>query len=290
MARKPTKPVVIQVPLELLASQEEAADRINNRINKGREFLNSPIQSSDQLAAIEREYAKWSDFNKELLRRLFTNDSLSEEYNRTMGPISVGFGRIPSLGEEIRDFMEKVNRKIHKLESINERLELIPCSQDFRATKPREVRQTAADKVFIVHGHDEGACEATARFIEKLNLSPIILHEQVNGGRTIFEKLEHHSDVNFAVVLLTPDDVGGSATEKGSLNPRARQNVILELGYFVGKLGRAHVCALHKGPIELPSDIVGVVYVDMDKAGAWRLLLARELRGAGFDVDLNLAL
>lgn len=290
MTRKPTKPVEIQVPLELLVSQEEAADRINDRINKGREFLNSAIQTSDQLAAIEREYAKWSDFNKELLKRLFTNDSLSQEYIRATGPLNIGFGRITALWEEVRNFKEKVNQKIHKLESINERLELIPCSQDVLTTKPREVRQTAANKVFIVHGHDEGARETTARFIEKLNLTPVILHEQANGGRTVFEKLEHHSDVDFAVVLLTPDDIGGSAAEKDKVNPRARQNVILELGYFVGKLGRDHVCALHKGPIELPSDIVGVVYVEMDKAGAWRLLLARELRGAEFDVDLNLAI
>jgi predicted nucleotide-binding protein len=144
--------------------------------------------------------------------------------------------------------------------------------------------------VFVVHGHDEAARELTARFLEKLGTQPIILHEQPNEGRTIIEKLEHNAQVAFAVVLLTPDDVGAVATTADRLNQRARQNVILELGYFVGKLGRNRVCALHKGSIALPSDILGVAYVPMDESGGWKLLLAKELRAAGFDVDLNRAI
>ena len=105
-------------------------------------------------------------------------------------------------------------------------------------------------------------------------------------GRTIIEKLEGHSSVGFAVVLLTPDDVGRSA-ETEHLRPRARQNVILELGFFCGTLGRSHVCALHKGDLELPSDFEGVIYVRFDDGDAWRLSLARELKAAGLPVDLN---
>jgi predicted nucleotide-binding protein len=97
--------------------------------------------------------------------------------------------------------------------------------------------------------------ESVARFLEKLDLRPIILHEQPNKGRTVIEKFEAHSDVGFAVVLLTPDDVGGLASSPDKLSRRARQNVILELGYFIGKLGRAKVCALYKEGVEIPSDI-----------------------------------
>jgi predicted nucleotide-binding protein len=89
---------------------------------------------------------------------------------------------------------------------------------------------------------------------------------------------------------LTPDDVGAAATATQDLRPRARQNVVLELGHFVGKLGRSRVCALHKGRLELPSDVLGVVYMPLDDHGAWRLLLAKELREVGFQVDLNVAL
>ncbi len=145
----------------------------------------------------------------------------------------------------------------------------------------------SGSKVFLVHGHDESARESVARFLEKLRLEPIILHEQPSGGQTIIEKVERYAEVAFALVLLTPDDVGAVCSKKQDLQPRARQNVILELGYFLGRLGRAHVAALVKGQLEKPSDYDGVVYIDMDLAGAWKLHLARELKTAGLNVDLN---
>lgn len=163
------------------------------------------------------------------------------------------------------------------------------------STKPQTIYQVSqslesrvSKKVFVVHGHDEAAKESTARFLEKLDLEPIILHEQASGGRTIIEKFEKYSsDVGFAVVLLTPDDHCASKTESAGLQPRARQNVVLELGYFLGRLTRNRVCALHKGGIELPSDIQGVIYVEMDDAGAWRTKLAQELVHAKCPINLQ---
>jgi predicted nucleotide-binding protein len=95
--------------------------------------------------------------------------------------------------------------------------------------------------------------------------------------------------VGFAVVLLTPDDVGRSVKEE-QLKPRARQNVLLELGYFISHLGRAKVCALKRGEVDIPSDFAGVVWEKMDDGNGWKLSLARELKAAGHDVDLNKAL
>ena len=142
--------------------------------------------------------------------------------------------------------------------------------------------------VFIVHGHDTLAKLELARTLEKLKLSPIVLHEQVNEGRTIIEKFERDaSRVSFAVVLLTPDDNGYPNGKPLEIKPRARQNVILELGYFTGVLGRHRVCVLHKGNVEVPSDYLGVVNVTMDEAGAWKFSLAKELKQAGLLVDLN---
>lgn len=142
-------------------------------------------------------------------------------------------------------------------------------------------------KVFIVHGHDDPSKESTARFLERLGLQAIILHEQPSAGRTIIEKFETYSeDIAFAVVLLTPDDRGGEAAEKSSLNPRARQNVIMELGYFIGRLGRTRVCAIHKGGVELPSDYQGVLYIEMDASGAWKTKLAQELVQAKVPIEL----
>ena len=140
-------------------------------------------------------------------------------------------------------------------------------------------------KVFVVHGHDDGARETVARFLERIGLEAIILHEQANQGRTILEKVIAHGDVGFAVVLLTPDDEGCAIGGKPA--PRARQNVLLELGYFIGRLGREKVCALKRGEVEIPSDFAGVVWEAMDHGNGWKQSLARELQAAGHVIDWN---
>src|SRR6185503_1251434 len=143
-------------------------------------------------------------------------------------------------------------------------------------------------RVFVVHGHDNEAKESAARFLERLELQPIVLHEQASSGRTVIEKFESYSDdIAFAVVLLTPDDVGAASVSREDLRPRARQNVIMELGYFLGRLGRTRVCALYKGGVELPSDYQGVLYIDMDSSGAWKTKLAQELVQAKLTINLN---
>jgi len=159
---------------------------------------------------------------------------------------------------------------------------LLPIYGSVSIEEPAEAI-APSKKVFIVHGHAEAAREAVARFLEQLGLKPIILHEHPNQGRTVIEKFEAHADVGFAVVLLTPDDEGGRPG--GEQRPRARQNVILELGYFIGRLGRGQVCALKAGNLELPSDILGIAWTALDPAGAWRQQLAKELDAAGYRVD-----
>ena len=135
-------------------------------------------------------------------------------------------------------------------------------------------------KVFVVHGHDSGTKETVARHLERLGLEAVILHEKASEGRTVIEKLEAHSGVGFAVVLLTPDDLGAAKDVADKLKPRARQNVVLELGYFCGKLSRSRVCALYVPGVEIPSDFQGVIYVEFDEKGAWRVQLAQELSNA----------
>jgi len=145
----------------------------------------------------------------------------------------------------------------------------------------------ALNRVFVVHGHDEAALHGLARFLEKLGLEAIVLREQPDQGRTIIEKFEASAaEVGFAVVLLTPDDLGGSEKSE-TFDPRARQNVVFELGYFAGKLGRGRVCLLRKGQVEIPSDLYGVIYTDMDSADGWQTKLVRELKAAKLEFDAN---
>ena len=146
------------------------------------------------------------------------------------------------------------------------------------------------NRVFIVHGHDESIIQNCARFLEKLDLTITILREQPNKGRTIIEKFIDYSDVGFAVVLLTGDDRGGAIdTEYEDQQRRARQNVILELGFFLGTLGRERVCVLYQEGVEIPSDYDGVLYIPLDTRQAWKLDLAKEMKAAGLPVNLNKA-
>lgn len=142
------------------------------------------------------------------------------------------------------------------------------------------------NKVFIVHGHDDAMKQTIARYLEKLKLDPIILGEQPSGGvKSILEKIEEYSDVNYAVVLLSPCDEGHEKGQK-NLTPRARQNVIAELGYFIGKLGRNHVSIVKNGELEFPSDFLGNYYIEYSNNN-WGSSLFQELKAAGFIIDAN---
>lgn len=138
-------------------------------------------------------------------------------------------------------------------------------------------------QVFIVHGHDDLAKLEMASFIESLDLEPIILHMMPSSGRTIIEKIEDYSNVGFGIVLYTPCDVGSKV---GALNTayRARQNVVFEHGYLMGKLGRSRVTAVIKDTVEAPNDISGVLYVPFDPQGAWKEQLKKEMSSVGYQV------
>ncbi len=155
--------------------------------------------------------------------------------------------------------------------------------------KPQEKKLSRLG-VFVVHGHDEEMKQAVARVLTLLGLEPVILHERPNQGRTVIEKFSDYANVDFAVVLLSPDDLAKSRSAPDSpLRTRARQNVILELGYFIGKLGREKVVALFREDtqVEMPSDYSGVLFVPYDPGGRWQFDLLRELKASGYEVDAN---
>lgn len=144
------------------------------------------------------------------------------------------------------------------------------------------------NKVFIVHGHDDTMKNDVANYLIKLKLEPVILHEQANLGMTLIEKIEEYSNVGFGIVLYTPCDKGGLATDDiECMKFRARQNVVFEHGYLLGKLGRSRVCALMKGELEYPNDISGLLYIEYQPHGAWQFELAREMKKVGLPMDIN---
>jgi predicted nucleotide-binding protein len=212
----------------------------------------------------------------------------SEYELRSFYPHHFQFGE--SLDERQVHYTDELRKAALQLKALKEVLEervahAVP-SHEPSVSQPSPTSNTG--KVFIVHGHDHGVKEAVARFVENLGLEPIILHEQPNEGRTVIEKFEEHAVADFAIVLFTPDDIGHSTKKPDEAKPRARQNVVLELGYFMGKLSRKRVALLQvSDDIEIPSDYVGVLYLPLDGAGAWKFLLAKEMSAGGMSIDMN---
>jgi predicted nucleotide-binding protein len=282
MATKRTPPKPAEPPS---VTPEQGINLINRQIEAG-------VKLGEWLDIPQDQYGAWINTTENYLVKAFGSGSPNITRFHDVGRMfSYPTNAPDSWWEQYR--RETLHSKIVHLRSY---IELLKTEMEL--THPQNakvltvVSHTALSrKVFLVHGHHEGARETCARFLEKLELQPIILHEQPNKGRTIIEKFTDYSDVGFAVVLLTADDKGGTKnSSEADLQPRARQNVILELGFFLGKLGRARVCALYGSEVELPSDYSGVLFVPLDNNGEWRFKLCREIKAAGIEIDANKAL
>lgn len=266
-----------------LIPTEEALELLQLRLQSAVELVSSGRVSEEQLT-------RWRSLTESTLERIWGEGS------RRVAPVRSGphGPAVYYAGQPPTDWEGKWNP-----DWIREVIPELEAQIDYLRELPKDAQQPAAiatsgvsvpqnNKVFVVHGHNNAARESIATCLRKLDLDPIILHEKANEGKTIIEKLEKHADVGFAVVLLTPDDVGGVYGGKPrEQRPRARQNVLLELGYFMGRLGRSHVCPLRADGVEIPSDALGIVYVPLDSGGAWRFELVKELKAAGYTVDAN---
>ena len=145
-----------------------------------------------------------------------------------------------------------------------------------------EIYRVEGDTVFIIHGHDEQLKTEVQLLLERAGVRNVVLHEQPDKGRTIIDKLvEESQKSNYAIALFSPDD----KLDDGS--NRARQNVILEVGYFMGKLGKERIRLLINGDIEIPSDLQGILYEKYDKKGAWKMKILKELQAIGIFVDFD---
>ena len=210
-----------------------------------------------------KEYCQWKEDVKRFIKLHYPSDFI--EFEKLLKNLAVHDTVIAKL------------IAIKKMEAIN------PITID---SQSNAVKQAKDKKIFIVHGHDDGMKLAVDSFLKQIGLEPVILNNQVSKSQTVIEKLESHSDVGFAVVLLSPCDKG-CTKDSDDFKPRARQNVILELGYFIGHLGRKNVSVLKKSEVEEPSDFTGIIYTPFDEQDGWRFYLAKELKAAGYSFDLN---
>ena len=229
-------------------------------------FLKSPGKFVEIIPSLLSDYSKWN-------ARQSISVPIDDETIKVFGE------DLLNLDYDEQDVIMYFERAGYNLEELLNRETIIAIRRIEPKEEPKKSFQSK--DVFIVHGHDESIKDSVALYVSQLGLTPIILSDKPSGGDTLIEKLEHHSDVRYAIVLLTPDDVGQSRRDNIE-KTRARQNVILELGLFIGLLGRENVCPIVNGVGELPSDFIGVVYVPYDPK--WKLHLVRELVKAGFEI------
>lgn len=239
--------------------------------------------SEHQIASLIKSLKEIEEYDKQLVDRLI--DQLKKYVKIKCGNDSKYLDRIEiiNFNPPIWETHSKSNNKKYWLSGKEELLSLLHIIKG-----ESQISEPVKPQVFIVHGRDDGMKQTVARTIERLDLLPIILHEQNDKGLTIIEKFELNTHyAKYAIILLSPDDEGKILGPDEEVKGRARQNVVFEFGYFVGKIGRENVFVLVKNPneIEIPSDIHGLIYHTFDSQGKWRVELVSELIEAGFSVD-----
>ena len=268
-------------------SKNDAIERIQRQLNEipgikaialARGLPSPGIAMVAAISGIDKEFDRWYRSTRVCISKIFGERSAHyEEF------LSIKFSPefANSSQEQKRDaIIAGLNRVAGVLESMIEEIQNY-CDKE----QPSVVRiesNSQSKQIFVVHGRDKSTKEAASKFLQELDLEPVILDEQASGGATIIEKFERYANVQYALVLLTPDDEGSLRGE--NINPRARQNVIFEMGFFIARLGRERVIVLKRGEIEIPSDYAGVLCIELDDNDEWKKELIKELKNAGCEI------
>ncbi|PHR46720.1 MAG: hypothetical protein COA32_09565 [Fluviicola sp.] len=278
-------------PTELIISVDDFKKELQSRIKLGEKILAAQVRSESEFSQNREDYNLWDDYNSEYLKQSFNNEHNEYRDRYDKCTMFIGFTkRAQTPNSKLINFKEAVKNKVSNLKKLLAKSDLlkssVPSAKPKTKSKGTSKEISNKNKIFIVHGHDERTKLNVARTLEKLDLDPIILAEQPNEGQTIIEKFELHADVGFAIILLTADDLGRVKSEEED-KYRARQNVLLEMGYFIGRLGRNRVFPLYESGVELPSDLLGILYNPLDDSDTWKFRLVKELDSAGYAVDAN---
>jgi predicted nucleotide-binding protein len=254
---------------------ENEGKKLTSLINQVDELVRASVTSSSP------EFTAWKMRVRRFLLRVFGEDSLElNEFDKESFTLH-WYGINTPDSEFVEACARGLLRTKAVLQTYLEDVELSNSSEDDQLVSNTEL----SAKVFVVHGHDGEMRESVARLLEQQDIVPIVLMEQANGGKTIIEKFEEYSDVSAAICLFTPDDkmASNNGTEEKP-QYRARQNVVLEAGYFIGRLGRSRVIFISSQEVEMPSDLSGMLY---SYQGDWKISVLRDLKKMGFDIDSN---
>lgn len=272
----------------LIVTKEKFKSQLIESISLGKQLLNADIQTEEQLKEQEKLFKNWSSYNYELLKVSFNNanNDYKSSYNsagQMIGVSQVMHGvSIHNPSFRFKMLKERVEEKTNALENILGKADLLLSETESVTNLDNSHLTNVNDTVFIIHGHDEEMKRNVQLLLNRGKLNDIVLHEQPDKNRTVIEKLiEEGANASYVIALLSPDDIQNDGTS------RARQNVILEIGYFLGKLGRERVRILRKGDTVIPSDLQGILYENYDADGGWKIKIAKEIKSTGLPIDIE---
>ena len=230
----------------------------------------------DDSKSIDRRDSNWRVFenNVNTYFRIYGNAERKGQFQTIIGRFDIDESVISDLIVLFNEMKDDIQIEIKK--------QVIDVNKDLYMSGGEKIEKSN-NKIFIVHGRNEGVRDTVELLLRRVGLEPIILAEQANRGMTIMEKIESNSDVAFSVVLYTGCDEG-KLREESDLHPRARQNVVFEHGYMVAKLGRDKVVALTESGVEQPGDLAGVVYISLSEK-YWKIRMLKELEAGGLQID-----
>lgn len=262
--------------------KNDVLSELTKRIELGNKLLISEHATELERTKKKLEEDKWYAYNEKYLRACFSNASIAEDYRHARIGSHQLNARINTSENTIHN--NSIYKQISKLESIIECIDIFESNSTEHPSKQRPTSRS----IFIVHGHDTLLKTQVENFLHRLNLKPIILSTQANSGKTVIEKFETNAErTSFAIILLTADDYAYPKNKPNEIKDRGRQNVVLELGYFWGKLGRENICVLYDEGVELPSDLNGFVYILTNNVDSWEKKLTQEISKAGIAIDYS---
>lgn len=274
-------------PCMLAVTEDRARSLITAQIQKGEALQKREVKNYNDTESLAEHFSAWDRTNEDILSRIFDGTKYAEDYKHSVAIYFEGH----EWQDDVQRYRTWTNGYLAYLRSLLENvlpmmaaLNTVPsiASSNRGAVSPSE----KTGHVFIVHGHNHLQREEVRVVLLRLELQPIVLDEEAAAGQTLIEKLENHAHrAEYAIVLFTADDLG-QAKDADRLTPRPRQNVLYELGFFHGKLGRPRVCLLLEKGVDPPSDLEGLVYISLNEKD-WSLKLAKELKQAGLNIDLN---
>jgi len=265
---------------------EQARQKLDDRIEFGKRILDLPFDDEHALKAAWQVYSNWTDYNRDLLEMMLGTDRITKEYSAAGHP-AVAIARPgprvePALSEKVADLRNLVDWKLRSLTSLYDRLELYEAQDESAERYARLAIRASGDPIFIIHGHDRApALELKELLEEEAGITAVLMAREPHRGRTLAEKFEEEAaECGFAFAVFTPDDAVRS--DQGGEYEQMRPNVLFELGWFCGRIGRDRTCILYKTPAQIPSDLLGRGHHEFrDSVREVWLEIEQELRAAG---------